>query len=561
MVVLLLVLGGCLFAGDVYRQRYDELDDDDLDGWSSDAGDCDDDDALRFPGNAEVCDEVDNDCDEAVDEDVDTVLGYADIDGDGFGDADAPVVGCTGAAVADATDCADDDAGVYPGADETCDGVDEDCDGETDEEPLDPASGYPDADGDGFGDASAAVVTRCDGSGLVATADDCDDTSAWVFPGAPERLDGEVNDCANPAPKDEVDIASAVLTFSGADRLGTAVWGPGDLDGDGVADVALASADTVYLFLGPLVSAGVEGAHTTLHGFEGGLLAGRDIDGDLVADVAYGGADGVVLVDGDTRGDHAPAAWLTEVDRPLWLDSEGLVAASGAAVVAWGLPVGEPIVQAGVVGVGAATRGDTDGDGIAELWVGVAGRGAVWAFEGGGVVAEADAARSIVDAEAGSEFGAAIAYVGDTDGDGKGDLLVGAPGADGSGDNDGAAYLFVGGEATAAAARAGFPGRTADARGGTTVASAGDLDMDGYTDFWIGGPERQASLGYFSSFALQFGPRVGVVTFRTRDGLVSSEEFGAEIGASLALVPGTEGLLVGAPGLGTSHFFETGFGD
>jgi len=63
------------------------------DGWVTDSSDCDDSSADRYPGNTEVCDELDNDCDELVDDDDDDVdelsktTFYFDADGDRFGDA------------------------------------------------------------------------------------------------------------------------------------------------------------------------------------------------------------------------------------------------------------------------------------------------------------------------------------------------------------------------------------------------------------------------------------------------------------------------------------------
>ncbi len=107
----------------------------DVDGdqWTVEEGDCDDGDPLSHPGAVETCDDADNDCDGEVDEDaVDTETLYADADGDGFGDLDAPVEVCPGAsdAVANGDDCDDADATVFPGADEVVgDGVDQDCDG------------------------------------------------------------------------------------------------------------------------------------------------------------------------------------------------------------------------------------------------------------------------------------------------------------------------------------------------------------------------------------------------------------------------------------------------
>ena len=56
------------------------------DGYVADGGDCDDFDDTTYPDAAERCDEVDNDCDNEVDEDVQDVW-YVDADGDGFGNA------------------------------------------------------------------------------------------------------------------------------------------------------------------------------------------------------------------------------------------------------------------------------------------------------------------------------------------------------------------------------------------------------------------------------------------------------------------------------------------
>ena len=79
-------------------------------------------------------------------------------------------------------DCDEQDAAVFPGAPELCDGSDSNCDGTL---PV----GEIDADGDG--------VLVCDG--------DCDDSAPTVFPGAPELCDGLDNDCDGVVPASEVD--------------------------------------------------------------------------------------------------------------------------------------------------------------------------------------------------------------------------------------------------------------------------------------------------------------------------------------------------------------------
>jgi len=127
--------------------------------------DCDDTDASVLPGAPEICDAQDNNCDGDVDEGFDG-------DNDGYVNATAP--GCLAAWGSNA-DCNDSVGSIFPGAPPACDGyLDNNCDGIAD---LNEA----DADGDG--------VTVC--------ANDCDDTWASVYPGATESCDGLDNDCDN----------------------------------------------------------------------------------------------------------------------------------------------------------------------------------------------------------------------------------------------------------------------------------------------------------------------------------------------------------------------------
>ncbi|MFT5681564.1 MAG: hypothetical protein ACI8RZ_002470 [Myxococcota bacterium] len=84
-------------------------------GYIADGGDCDDEDSEISPDADEVCDGVDNNCDDITDEDAtDTAIFYADSDSDGYGDEALIEESCEASSgyIAEAGDCDDTDASV-----------------------------------------------------------------------------------------------------------------------------------------------------------------------------------------------------------------------------------------------------------------------------------------------------------------------------------------------------------------------------------------------------------------------------------------------------------------
>jgi hypothetical protein len=130
----------------------------DDDGFDADA-DCDDNNADINPDAIELCDEIDNNCNDVIDEgfdsDDDGYYSQAECD---FGD-----------------DCDDTDETVSPsGTEVPYDGIDQDCSGED----------WVDVDGDGF-------------VGTEAGGDDCDDTDTDINPSAIDvPKNGEDEDCS-----------------------------------------------------------------------------------------------------------------------------------------------------------------------------------------------------------------------------------------------------------------------------------------------------------------------------------------------------------------------------
>jgi hypothetical protein len=173
--------------------------------------DCDDHDRFVSPLGVETCDGYDEDCNGVVDD----ATGFADVDGDGFGDPNVTAPACDVGGTDNPDDCDDDDEDEHPGAVEVCDGDDDDCDGQIDVDAPSPPTWYFDADRDTWGDPAVTVAACAAPPGTVARADDCDDDEPRANPSATEVCDGFDDDCDGDV--DEADAADATLWYTDAD--------------------------------------------------------------------------------------------------------------------------------------------------------------------------------------------------------------------------------------------------------------------------------------------------------------------------------------------------------
>lgn len=399
-------------------------------------------------------------------------------------------------------------------------------------------SGAGDVNGDGFADIAAGAVGY--------TSEHAAQGACFVYHGSPEGIDTQ------PAWSAEGRHAQAWFGYS--------VSKAGDVNGDGFGDVIIGapcdklSNETGYacLYSGSESGLAAESAWTC----EGTQPGGRF--GFCVAsagDVNRDGYDDVIV--------STPFEMVSENQR-------------GRVSVYYGSPSGLAPAASWTVrgmshqsdfGFAACGAGDVNGDGFADVAVGVPGftssentTGAVLVYFGSADGLSPSAGWLIEGFQSGLELGRSLSPAGDINGDGFSDIIVGTPRFVRDRRNAGCALAYHGSSGTPADMPAWLVyGPQEDAGFGTWVACAGDLDNDGFSDVVVTAPRHR-----YSSSHDHDKPHAGrVYVFRgspgglrkmpgwSGEGNLSSGGFGSSAcGTGDVNGDGISGLAVGAPAHG-----------
>ena len=293
----------------------------------------------------------------------------------------------------------------------------------------------------------------------------------------------------------------------------------GDVDGDGTPDLAVGARDqdglglsrgAVFVLLlkpdgsvraGTQISEGSGGYVGSLDDFDNfghGVAAVGDLDGDGISELAVGATGD------DDAGGNTGAVTI------LFLDAGGAVKSQRKITEGLAGFVG-PVGDGSFFGEGLSPLGDLNGDGSVDLAVGAWGdddaadaAGAVWILflqPDGSVLSERKITEGVGgfagDLTANDAFGRSLDNLGDLDGDGSIELLVGATGDDDGGSRRGAAWILFLDDTGAVrvtskiSQEAGyFEGSLVNGDGfGWDVALLGDLDGDGDPEIAVGAPQ------------------------------------------------------------------------
>jgi hypothetical protein len=199
-------------------------------------------------------------------------------------------------------------------------------------------------------------------------------------------------------------------------------------------------------------------------------------------------------VNGDAFDDVVIAAFGDGLNRRVmvYLGSAGGLSSTPATTVSG--------ASASGFAISLSDAGDVNGDGFGDVIVGADIRdnigddnaGAAFVYHGSSLGLSTVPATTLLGTDASSAFGFAVSGAGDLDGDGYDDIIVGAPGTNGGW---GATMLYAGSSAGVASTAMTTLSGTSFMNHGYSVSTAGDVNADGYADVIVGAAQYYGMAG------------------------------------------------------------------
>ncbi len=353
-------------------------------------------------------------------------------------------------------------------------------------------------------------------------------------------------------------VVDAVLEINQVDaRFGAAVAGAGDVNGDGFDDLVVGAP----FFDGANTN---EGRGFVYFGGAGAFNTTPDANLILSQGSAFFGVS--VAGAGDVNGDGYADVLVGSNGY------DGAATNTGAALLYFGGPgtfnaVADAQLESANPGVrfgsAVAGAGDVNGDGFADILVGSpfyangqTDEGAAFLYFGGAGAFNVGTDAHFEANQAAAEFGTSVAGAGDLNGDGFSDVIVGAARFDNGQVDEGAGFVFFGGSTVNSVVDASFENNQAGSAAGTAVAPVGDINADGYADLAVGAPLYDGSNADSGRVAIHLGSATGPqpIPYRQFDlGVAAPARLAFALSSGDFNGDGFSDLIVGAPDFTATH--------